>query len=100
MVCERQRVDAHRVALSVVLTSRCAGIEAPKSLADRAARDFVSVHPGMKLSTISPGVDVRDVSRIHVRAIHNDATVSSRLSTAADAVRPGPFCLCRTTPEG
>ena len=93
--------------------------EASKTLAERAAWDFVALHPEMKLTTINPGgvfgppmdehfgaslfyieqflsgrlpgvphmnapgVDVRDVARMHVRAIDNEATVGLRFPAVA-----------------
>lgn len=96
--------------------------EASKTLAERAAWDFVAEHPEMALTTVNPGmvygppmdehygsslelvaqfatgllpayprmnmpgVDVRDVARIHVGAIENDATVGQRLPANAGAL--------------
>jgi dihydroflavonol-4-reductase len=98
-----------------------AAYEASKTLAERAAWDFVALHPEMKLTTINPGgvfgppmddhfstslfyieeflsgrvpavphmnapgVDVRDVARMHVRAIDNEATVGLRFPAVAGA---------------
>ena len=95
--------------------------EASETLAERAAWNFVALHPEMKLTTINPGgvfgppmdkhfgtslayveqflsgqapavphmnapgVDVRDVARMHVRAIDNDATVGLRFPAVAGA---------------
>jgi dihydroflavonol-4-reductase len=96
-----------------------AAYEASKTLAERAAWDFVAVNPEMNLTTINPGgvfgtpmdehfgtslyyveeflsgrlpavphmnapgVDVRDVARMHVRAISNEATFGLRFPAVA-----------------
>ncbi|WP_062204513.1 SDR family oxidoreductase [Demequina salsinemoris] len=96
--------------------------EASKTLAERAAWDFVAAHPEMRLTTINPGmvfgpamdahygsslrtveqlitgqypalprmgmpvVDVRDVARIHVRAMTDDAAVGQRFPANAGAM--------------
>ncbi|WP_084125944.1 SDR family NAD(P)-dependent oxidoreductase [Demequina sp. NBRC 110054] len=96
--------------------------EASKTLAERAAWDFVAEHPEMRLTTINPGmvfgpamdadygaslrtveqlvtgeypalptmgmpvVDVRDVARIHVRAMTEEAAVGQRFPANAGAM--------------
>ncbi len=97
--------------------------EASKTLAEKAAWDFVAEHPDMQLTSINPGavfgpamdtsygtslelteqllggkfpmypdinlptVDVRDVARMHVRAIETPASVGNRYAANAGALR-------------
>jgi len=96
--------------------------EASKTLAEKAAWDFVAQNPDIALTTINPGVvlgpamdgnygtsldiikqmmtgkmpmvppvampavDVRDVARMHVNAISNDATKGERFSATSDTI--------------
>lgn len=96
--------------------------EASKTLAEKAAWDFVAENPEIALTTINPGVvlgpamdgnygtsldiieqmmtgkmpmvppvampavDVRDVAKMHVSAISNDATKGERFSATSDTV--------------
>ncbi len=93
--------------------------EASKTLAERAAWDFVAAHPEMRLTVINPGgvigpplddhygtslswverllagtdkmyprldlpvVDVRDVARMHVRALSTDESIGQRFPAVA-----------------
>lgn len=99
--------------------------EASKTLAERAAWEFVAEHPGMRLTVINPGmvlgppmdgnygtslemveqivggqfpmypkmmmpvVDVRDVARMHVAAMSDDAAVGQRFPANAGAMYIG-----------
>src|SRR6056297_1270210 len=77
--------------------------EASKTLAEKAAWDFVADHPEIALTTINPGavfgppmdarfgsslaVDVRDVARMHVAAIDLEATNGERFAAASGTHR-------------